>query len=165
MLIPAAVVYMTAIFIVGCLFVIINAITILSGTGLWGLIGENEKDTEEKPTMLWRFPSIPVGTRRVSIRAIVLSLYALLLVATLAYFYQWTALRYAGLGVGGLVALVFLFVAVGAIGNGFRTVGRWGGWALFKAYIKAKKEGICPIITFDEPDDPVFAKVGKPKTD
>ena len=30
----------------------------------------------------------------------------------------------------------------------------WDGWQIVRAYVKAKKEGICPLVTFVDPDSP-----------
>jgi len=149
-----------------CLTVLIlvfgNAITIFSGMGvLGGFVGNKNIDpTSDEYKMMWFFPRISVGTRQLPMYAIVLPLYVLLIAAVVAYMHPSTAMTYAGYGAAGL-SVVFLISGIGAmILDGCRRVRRWEGWMLFKAYLKAKKDGACPLITFEEPDHSALAEVG-----
>lgn len=130
-----------------------NALTILSGTGLC-FIGSEEEGMKY-------FPPVAFGARQIPMPAVVLSSYGLLLVAVIAYFHPWTTLTYAGYGAGGLGALALFYVIGAVIVDGFRHA---DGWLLFKQYLKAKKQGVCPFVTFDGPDHPAPAEVGKSRT-
>ena len=139
-----------------------NTLTILSGTGLF-LVGD-EKDEKGELKPMKYFPLMTFGTRQIPMPAVVLLSYGLLVIAAIVYVYPWTTLMYAGYGAGGLGALALLYVIGAILVDGFRRVGRWDGWLLFRSYLKAKKQGVCPLVTFDEPDHPATAEIGEPKT-
>jgi hypothetical protein len=146
--------------------VIFNAFTILSGTGVFGgFVGNDDiPPASDEYKMMWFFPHISVGTWQLPMYAFVLPLYVLLIAAVVVYMHPSTSLVYAGYGMAGLCALVLLCGIGAIIVDGCRRVRRWEGWMLFRAYLKAKKEGVCPLITFDEPDHPAPTEVGEPET-
>jgi len=122
-----------------------NIVTILSGSGmLWP-----SEDT--KADILRPFPNVKIGTRRVAMSTIVRSLWGLALLAVLGCI--WPQKTSVGImWVGGVVlAFVVLVLFIAAILDGFRRIGRWDGYRLFKEYLKAKKQGgFCPLVTFED---------------
>ncbi len=127
-----------------CVVIIVigNVLTVLSGTGIF-LVAEKHRPMKY-------FPPMRFGARQIPIPAVVLPSYGLLVIAAIVYIYPWTTLMYVGYGAGGLGALALLYVVGATIVDGFRRAGRQDGWQLFRQYLKAKKQGICPLVTFDE---------------
>ena len=143
-------------------FIVSNAVAILPGVGL--LVYKDEKNEWCASETVKYFPPVKFGTWQVPMPAIVLSSYSLLVIAFIAYNYPWTTLTYAGYGAGVIGALALLYVVAGtAIVVGFRRAGRWDGGLLLKQYLKAKRQGICPLVMFNEPDYPAPAEVGEPE--
>src|SRR3990167_9282674 len=118
------------------LLVVGNVLMILSGTGFLF-------PPFDKKEIIKRFPPITFGTWQIPLPYVVLSSYSLLIIAASIYFSPWTTLTYVGYGAGGLGALVLLYVIVASIFH----VGRWDVWLLFKAYLKAKKQKLYPLVT------------------
>ena len=150
--IPIAIAAFCLAAVVLVIVIIGNIFTILSGTGVFAVM--NVKDAEGKDQIIWYFPEIKIGARQVPVSNILLPLWGLLFLAAIAYTYWWPAVTtmrpYAGYGAVGLGVLVLAYFLGAIVVDGFRKVGRWDGWKMFKAYLKAKKQGVCPLITFDE---------------
>ena len=141
-----------ALFLVcATIFVVINLVSILAGVGYLKWSSEKENDD-----LLRHFTPVTVGARQIPRPMIVLSVYAFLAALAGCYIFADEVAVAAGYGVyaiAGVVALATLLALVGLLFAKIRKM-QWDGWTLFKAYLKAKKQGVCPIITFDAPGDP-----------
>ena len=161
--IPCGFGWLCLIALCAVVFIIGNAFTILSGTGVL-FVWEEKNEKGELVSMLWKFPDLSVGGRHVQPSAIVLPSYVLLIIAAIVYMSPYATMTYAGYALAVIAALALLLVIGAAVVDGYKKLGRWEGWKLFMAYLKAKKQGVCPVITFDEPDHSATAEVGEPKT-
>ena len=136
-----------------------NAVTILTGSGFFFL--GNEEDEEGVTKVVQPFK---VGERQVSkrtARVVLFSLYALAL-GFVAVFYMEIDTAEEIASAGSIVAELFgavMWLSIIAFTlyhlrhlplGIYRLVVDWDGWEIFREYAKAKKEGICPIVMFDD---------------
>ena len=141
---------MIALFVVfgGIIFVLPNVATVLVGYGTLAMVEGSEM------YRLHPFPGISVRGRTIPTWTIVSPTWLLVAITTLVAFFpsqMRTVGIYAAYGVGsvtaGVLALYVLHLIIATIVSACH---QWEGWDVAKEYAKAKKQRMCPVITFNE---------------
>lgn len=132
----------------GLIFMVIivpNAVTIVLGFG-------TVQPWETKS--FHPFPALRVAERRVPLYLIVCTAWLMAAIAAVTYFLPTlssNATAYAVSGIVGIVALVLILYVLYFAGMAtIDACSGWSGWRTMREYLRAKKQGFCPLVEFDD---------------
>lgn len=149
--VPTAIIVSIFLALAAAVYLVIQVVWILSGTGVF-LGGRNDEHHF--------FPAVTVGGRSVQPQRAALWFWGALALAGALYYglaYHnemaemllpiWGEILFIGPYALGILGILLTLVLAGFLFDASR---KSEGWSLFKAYLQAKKDGICPRIEFVE---------------